>query len=94
MIWVFPLHFNSIKNVESSVIFLRNSVLILNLKESKEAGAICFEIRIPRKKEQGIITESTIKIYGRYLIMEENKNIFLVCLLFQISSPRNGAFVL
>ena len=34
----------------SSVIFLRKDVLILNGKENKEAGAICFELRVPRKK--------------------------------------------
>ena len=47
--------------MESSVIFLRNGVLILNGKENKEATAICFEIRILKKKEQVNITESPIK---------------------------------
>ena len=43
MIWVFPLYFTSVKKItESSVIFLRNGILILNGKENKEAGAICF----------------------------------------------------
>ena len=42
-------HFHK-KITESSVIFLRNDVLILNGKENKEASAICFEIRIPKKK--------------------------------------------
>ena len=40
------------KNVESSVVFLRNDVLILNGKENKEASAICFEIRIPKKNNK------------------------------------------
>ena len=40
------------KNTESSVIFLRNGVLILNEKENKEAGAICFELGVPRKKNK------------------------------------------
>jgi hypothetical protein len=42
MIWVFPIHSTFAKNTESSVIFLRNGILILNGKENKEAGAICF----------------------------------------------------
>ena len=40
------------KIMESSVMFLRNDVLILNGKENKEAGAICFELRVPRKKNR------------------------------------------
>ena len=58
MIFVFPIHSTSVKKItESSVIFLRNGVLILNGKENKDAGAICFEVRIPRKKPQRIIGE-------------------------------------
>ena len=53
MIWVFPIHSTFIKkNKESSVIFLPNDVLILNGKENKEASAICFETRIPKKKNE------------------------------------------
>ena len=59
MIWVFPIHSTSIKkNTESSVIFLRNDVLILNGKENKEASAICFEIRIPEKNNEELFGES------------------------------------
>ena len=77
MIWVFPLHFISVKKItESFVIFLRNDVLILNSKENKEAGAICFEIRIPRKKNKEILGKVLSKIYGSNFIMERNKNIF------------------
>ena len=47
----YTFHFRK-KITESSIIFLRNGVLILNGKENKEAGAICFEIRIPRKKNK------------------------------------------
>ena len=44
VIWVFPLHFTYVKKItESSVIILRNDVLILNWKEDKEAGTIFFE---------------------------------------------------
>ena len=77
VIWVFPLHFNSVKEItESSIIFLRNGVLILNWKENKEAGAIWFEIRIHRKNNKELLRKVPSKIYGSYFIMEKNKNIF------------------
>ena len=77
MIWVFPIHSTSVKKLTgSSVIFLRNGVLILNGKENKEAGAICFEIRIPRKKNKELLRKVPSKIYGSNFIMEKNKNIF------------------
>ena len=92
MIWVFPIHSTSIKkNTESSVIFLRNDVLILNGKENKEATAICFEIRIPKKKNKELLRKVPSKIYGSNFIMEKKQKHFLVCKYFQISSPRNGA---
>ena len=59
---------------ESSVIFLRNGVLILNGKENKEAGAICFEIRIPRKKNKELLRKVQSKMYGSDFIMEKTKN--------------------
>ena len=40
------------KKYGSSVTFLRNVVLIFNGEEDKEATAICFEIRIPKKKNK------------------------------------------
>ena len=74
MIWVFPIHSTSIKkNTESSVIFLRNDVLILNGKENKEASAICFEIRIPKKKNKELLRKVPSKIYGSNFIMEKNE---------------------
>ena len=77
MIWVFPIHSTSVKKItESSVIFLRNGVLILNGKENKEATAICFEIRIPKKKNKELLRKVPSKIYGSNFIMEKNKNIF------------------
>jgi hypothetical protein len=62
--------------MESSIIFLWNGVLILNGKENKEAGAICFEIRIPRKKNNKVLRKVPSKIYGSNFIMEKTKNIF------------------
>ena len=77
MIWVLPIHSTSIKeNMESSIIFLRNDVLILNGKENKEATAICFEIRIPKKKNKELLQKVPSKIYGSNFIMENNKTKF------------------
>jgi hypothetical protein len=53
-------HFHK-KNTESSVIFLRNDVL--DGKENKEATAICFEIRIPKKKSKELLQKVPSKIY-------------------------------
>ena len=92
MIWVFPIHSTSVKKItQSSVIFLRNGVLIHNGKENKEATAICFEIKIPNKKNNELLRKVPSKIYGSNLMMEKNQKHFLVCKYFQISSPRNGA---
>ena len=51
------------KITESSVIFLRNGVLILNGKENREASAICFEIGIPQKKNEELLRKVPLKIY-------------------------------
>ena len=77
MIWVFPIHSTSVKKItESSVIFLRNGVLILNGKENKETTAICFGIRIPKKKNKKLLRKVPSKIYGSNFILEKNKNKF------------------
>ena len=68
----YTFHFHK-KNTESSVIFLRNDVLILNGKENKEATAICFEIRIPKKKNKELLRKVPSKIYGSNFIMEKNE---------------------
>ena len=60
-------------NMESSVIFLQNYVFILNGKENKEASAICFEIRIPKKKNEELLLKVPSKIYEVILIMERNE---------------------
>jgi hypothetical protein len=62
MIWIFPINSTSVKKItESSVIFLWNGVLILNGKENKVAGAICFEITISRKKNRELLRKIKIK---------------------------------
>ena len=78
MIWMFPLHFTSEKKItEFSEIFLQNGVLILNEKDNKEATAICFEIRIPRKKNKKLLRKVPSKIYGsNSILVKKTKNIF------------------
>ena len=60
----YKFHFRK-KIMESSVTFLWNGVLILNGKENKEATAICFEIRIPKKKNKELLLLQKVpsKIY-------------------------------
>ena len=87
MIWVFPIHSTSVKkNTESSVKSLRNDVLILNGKENKEAGAICFELRIQRKKNKEILWKSPIKNF----IMEKTKTFFGLSIFPNIITERWG----
>jgi hypothetical protein len=42
--------------------------LILNGKENKEAAAICFEIRIPKKKKKELLQKVPSKIYEFVLL--------------------------
>ena len=58
----YTFHFHK-KNTEPSMIFLRNDVLILNRKENKEATAIWFEIRIPKKKKEELLRKVPSEIY-------------------------------
>ena len=67
----YTIHFRK-EITESSVIFLRNGILILNGKENNEAAAICFEIRIPKKKNRALLRKVPSKIYGSNFIMEKN----------------------
>ena len=91
MIWVFPIHSTSIKKkLESSIIFLWNGVLILIVKENKEAGAIYFELWVPRKKNKEIFWKAPSKIYGRNFIMEKNRNIFWFVNIFKYHHREMG----
>ena len=49
-------------------------ILILNCKENKETGAICFEIKVPRKKN--LLQIVAPKIYESNFIMEKHTSIF------------------
>ena len=71
----YTFHFHK-KNTESSVIFLRNDVLILNGKENKKASAICFEIRIPKKKNKELLRKVPSKIY-EVILLWKKKNWFV-----------------
>ena len=55
---------------------LRNHVLILNGKENNEATAICFEIKISKKKKYELSRKVPSKIYGSNFIMKNNKTKF------------------
>jgi hypothetical protein len=68
----YTFHFHE-KNTETSVIFLRDDVLILNGKENKEATAICFEIRIPKKKNKELFRKVQSKIYEVIFLWKKPK---------------------
>jgi hypothetical protein len=68
----YTFHFRK-KNMESSVIFLWNDVLILNGKKNKEASAICFEIRIPKKNNKKLLRKVPSKIYEVILLWKKTK---------------------
>ena len=69
----YTFHFHK-KNTESSVIFLWNDVLTLNGKENKKASAICFEIRIPKKKNEELLRKVPSKIYEVILSWKKRTN--------------------
>jgi hypothetical protein len=46
--------------------------LILNGKENKEASAICFEIRIPKKKNEELLRKVPSKIYEVISLWKKN----------------------
>ena len=74
----YTFHFHK-KNTESSVILLRNDVLVLNGKENKEASAICFEIRIPKKNNKELLQKVPSKIYEAILLWKKNEKKKIVC---------------
>ena len=59
--------------MEPSVIFLRNDVLILNGKEIKEASAICFEVRVPKKKNEELLRKVPSEIYEVIFLWKKRK---------------------
>ena len=73
MIWVFPVQITSVKKKESSMIFLRNGVLILNGKENSKAAVISFETRISKKKNVELLWKVPSKSYGSNLMWKKAK---------------------
>ena len=60
-------------------------------KENKEAGAICFETRIPMKKNKALLQKVPLKIYGSYFIMEKNpKTLFGLSIIPNIITKKWG----
>ena len=47
--------------------------MILNGKENKEASAICFEIRIPKKETEELLWKVPSKIYEVILLWKKTK---------------------
>ena len=80
----YTFHFHKIY-MESSVIFLRNDVLILNGKENKEASAICFEIRILKNNNEELLLKVPSKIYEVILLWKKKKKFGLLIFLNIIS---------
>ena len=76
--------------MESSVIFLRNDVLTLNGKENKEASAICFEIRIPKKKNEELLWKVSSKIYEVILSWKTTKKEFGLLIFLNIITEQWG----
>ena len=52
--------------------------MILNGKENKEASAICFEIRIPKKKNEELLRKVPSKIFEVILLWNKMKKKFWV----------------
>ena len=79
--------------MESSVIFLQNDVLILNGKENKEASAIYFEIRIPKKNNEELLRKVPSKIYEVTLLWKKTKKIFGLLIFPNIITEQWGLYI-
>ena len=78
------------ENTELSVIFLWNDVLILNGKENKEASAICFEIRIPKKNNEELLRKVPSKIYEVISLWKKTKKKFALLIFPNINTEQWG----
>ena len=76
MIWVFPIHSTSIKRYGIIRNIFREWCLTLNGKDNKEATAICFEIRIPKKKNKELLRRVPSKIYEVILLWKKTEKKF------------------
>ena len=60
---------------ESTNKMTRLRYLLRNEKENNEACSTCFELRVPRKKNEEIFWKVPSNIYGNNFIIKNNKNI-------------------
>ena len=72
----YTFNFHKKTHKKSTLIFLWNGILILNGKENKEATAICFEIRITKKKNKELLRKVPSKIYEAILSWKKPKKMF------------------
>ena len=79
--------------MESFVIFLRNNVLILNGKENKEASAICFDIKIQKKKNKDLLWKFPSKIYEVIILLKKTKRKFGLLIYPTIITEQWGLYV-
>ena len=64
--------------------------MILNGKEKKEASAICFEIRIPRKETKELVLKIPSKIMEVILIWKKTKTFFGLSIILSIITEKWG----
>ena len=64
--------------------------MILNGKENKEAGAIFFEIRIPRKKNKELLRKVPSKNYGNILLWKKTRTFFGLSIIPNIITVKWG----
>jgi hypothetical protein len=64
--------------------------VILNGKDNKEASVICFEIRIPKKKNKELLRNVPSKIYELILLWKKKRK-KIGLLIFPNVIPNNGA---
>ena len=73
--------FFQVQNIHYVEISTYVSMEVINWKENKEVGTICFEIKIPMKKNENVYgiflgKFPKIIIHINNFILEENKNIY------------------
>ena len=69
---------------------LRNGVLFLNGKENKKATAICFQIRIPKKKTRNYYGKSHQKFMEVILLWKKTKTFFDLSIIPNIITEKWG----
>ena len=95
MIWVFPIHSTSIKKHTRNQPWYFYGMAFWSLMEKRTRNLVQSVL------SSGFQGKRTIKYFGKFhqkfmevILLCKNKNIFLVCQYFKISSLRNGATML